>query len=171
MNIQGSINQLLVLGAAGIKSDKQLQEYRALEQRETKLRKSLDTLSISGEEGMDPKLDMDKAFDELVEITNEKYKLSPTKENYKKTFDIEDERVEFDRWYDQAEAGEKWDYSKWKKGAPERAAKAKEAEEAKSRAEAAAAKAQEDLINRQNERMRKDKSINFSSFIEGGLDG
>lgn len=172
MNIQGSINQLLVLGAAGIKSDKQLQEYRGLEKRETKLRKSLDTLAKSaGKEGMDPEQDINKVFDELVKVTNEKYKLSPSEGNYKKTFDIEEERLDFDEWYNQAEAGEKWDYSKWKKEAPERAAKAKEAAEAKSKAEVAAAKAQEDLINRQNERMRKDKSINFSSFIEGGLDG
>lgn len=169
MNIQGSINQLLLLGAAGIKSNKQLQEYRGLEERETKLRKSLGTLTKIDAE----KLDIDKIFEELVDITYEKYKLNPSEGNYQKTFDIESENVEFHEWFDQAKVGEKWDYSKWKKEAPERAAKAKEAEEAKSKAEAAAAKAQEDLINRQKERMRKDKGseINFSSFIEGGIDG
>jgi hypothetical protein len=149
MNIQGSINQLLVLGAAGIKSNKQLQEYRSAKSTAQRYEQKINS-------GMATTAD----YDAYAQLKEEMYSLYPSEE----------------RFYEAEEAAGQRDKVrasiKPKNSVDEQIEADKQRLMAKRRsAEEAAAKAQEDLINRQNERMRKDKSINFSSFIEGGLDG
>ena len=144
MNIQGSINQLLLLGAAGIKSNKQLQEYRSAQ--------------ITAK-GYEKKIKEDLAeqddYDAYAELKEKMYQIYPSERRFQKANDAHAEALLEEKKRDKRIREEQ-----------KRQIKRRSAEEA-------AAKAQEDLINRQNERMRKDKSlkINFSSFIEGGLDG
>lgn len=144
MNIQGSINQLLLLGAAGIKSDKQLQEYRSTQKTAQGYEKKINA-------GLAEQSD----YDALAELKEKMYQIYPSEGRFQEASDAHAEALFKQKESERRKAEEQ-----------KRQAKRRSAEEA-------AAKAQEDLINRQNERMRKDKSleINFSSFIEGGLDG
>lgn len=151
MNIQGSINQLLLLGAAGIKSNKQLQEYRgaqtAAQGYEKKIREGTATTAD---------------YDAYAELKEKMYQIYPSEERFNESEEAAGQR-------DKVRAG-----IKPKTSVDEQIEADKQRRMAKRKsAEEAAAKAQEDLINRQKERMRKDKGseINFSSFIEGGLDG
>lgn len=179
MNIQGSINQLLTLAAVGIKSDAQLQNYRALEKQESTLRKTLDTLIESAgketEGGLtvDPEKDINEVYDKLSSIAMEKYQVNPSVKNYQKTYDIEQERIGFKDWYANSSADKKWNWEKYReeqniKREQEQAQREQEKQNKikQMRAEYARAKAQEDMINRVLE--RTGPRINFERFLVGG---
>lgn len=152
MNIQGSINQLLVLGAAGIKSNKQLQEYRSAKKT-----------AQGYEKRIDKELAEQEDYEAYAELKEKMYEIYPSERRFQEASDAHAEALFKQKEREKQQRAEK-----------QRQTNEQQKQMAKRRsAEEAAAKAQEDLINRQNERMRKDKSsqINFGSFIEGGIDG